>query len=101
MHLVRRFRILLLSEVGNVSVWAGRYYVIGLLSHWWVQFSHCIDSIPFLWYRTRFLKLGPRIGRRLHVFGPLLWLPGVALRKHFEILGGMVIYSSYQVRAIT
>ena len=31
-HLVLRFRLLLLVEVGNISVLAGRYYVIGVLS---------------------------------------------------------------------
>ena len=90
-HLVLRIRLLLLAEVGNISLGGSVLCNRTRFRHWWVQFSHRIDSIPFLWYQKRFPELGPRFGQRLHVCNRLLWLPGVAIWAIFEVLGGLVI----------
>ena len=46
-----------------------------------------------------YLALGPTFGPVLDTQRRLLWLPGVAILTIFEVMGEMVIYSSYQLRS--
>ena len=57
--------------------------------------------VTFGYTQRKILALGPRFGLVLGPQGKVLWLPGVAIWAIFEFLGGLVIYSSYQVKAIT
>ena len=47
------------------------------------------------------IALGPRFGLLLVPQERLLWLQEVAIWEIFEFLGGLVIYSSYQVDVLT
>ena len=51
--------------------------------------------------QSKLLALGPRFGRFLGPQGRLLRLPGVTIWAFFDFLGGLVIYSSYQVESTT